>query len=373
LYVSRVSFAFESADAPSTAQLIGRVVGTTFIPGLFGGPWTWIPVGFSGGVAAPPEWAKWLSWELLIVVFVGTVLVRRGALRAWALLGAYVAVDIGLLAAGRLAWIGPIIGQSYRYVADAAAPATIALALVVIPLLGERTPLTRVGIAARDALQRRAWLPVLAGALIANAFLLSSIYTTQTASELWQRNPAGKYFDNARRTLADAPPGTVLLDEPVPAEVLNPLFGVDSGTSHMFAPLTDRPRFGRTTDDLWVMNPEGELVPGVVAGVDSEPGPLANCGYAVTDASASRIPLDRDVYDWSWTVHIAYLAGARTPATVQLGDAEKAVTLKEGLNDLYFPLVAGGSSVRIGDLDKGTGVCIAKVTVGLRHPKNATP
>jgi hypothetical protein len=374
LYLSRVTFAFDSSpDAPSVAQLTGRVVGTTFVPGLFGGPWQWLPIGSSGGAAEPPEWAKWLSWELLIVLFAGTVLIRRGALRAWALLGAYVAVDIGLLAVGRLAWIGPIIGQAYRYVADAAVPATITLSLALLPLLGERRPLTHAGEAAQKALQRRRWLPVLAGALAANAFLLSATYTTQSYSELWNRNPARAFVDNARRTMAEAPPGTVLLDETVPPGVLNGLFNPHNGSSLLFAPLTDRPPFGRSTDVLWVFNPQGELVPGMVGGTDSKPGQLVNCGYAVTDAGMTRIPLDASVYDWPWTVHIAYLAGARTPATIELGDAQQRVQLKKGLNDVYLQLPGGGSSVWIGGLADGAGVCVDKVTVGLRHPKDAAP
>jgi hypothetical protein len=374
LYLSRVTFAFDSSpDAPSVAQLTGRVVGTTFVPGLFGGPWEWLSIGFSGGASAPPEWAKWLSWELLIVVFVGTVLVRRGALRAWGLLGAYLAVDIGLLAVGRLAWIGPIIGQSYRYVADAAVPATITIALVALPLVGERSPLTRIGEAAQGWVRRRPAMPVLAAAVLANAFILSATYTTQTYSQLWQDNPARPYLDNARRTMAEAPPGTVLLDEPVPQDVLNGLFNPHNGTSHVFAPVLDRPPFGKSTDNIWVFNPQGELVPGMVGGIDSKPGPLVNCGYAVTDAGMTRIPLDASVYSWPWTVHIAYLAGARTPATIELGEAKQRVRLKKGLNDIYLQLPGGASSVWIGDLADGAGVCVDKVTVGLRHPKDETP
>jgi len=85
----------------------------------------------------------------------------------------------------------------------------------------------------------------------------------------------------------------------------------------------------------------------------------------------TRIPLSQSVYDWSWTLHIAYLAGAPTPATVQFGDAEMTVELKEGLNDLFLPLTAGGSSVWIGGLDEDAGVCVDKVTVGLRSPEDA--
>ncbi len=214
---------------------------------------------------------------------------------------------------------------------------------------------------------------MLAAAVLANAFLLSATYTTQTYSELWQDNAARGYVETARRAIAEAPTGTVLLDEPVPENVLHVLFTPNNGTSHVFAPLKDRPPFGRSTDHLWVIDAHGNLVPGVVGGVNSQSGPLTNCGYAVTDAGAALIPLDGSIYAWTWTVHIAYLAGARTPATVQLGEGKATVVLKKGLNDLYVPITGGGNTVRIGGLADDAGVCVDRVTVGVRSPEDATP
>lgn len=371
LYLARITFAFDRhPNIPTVAQLAGTVIGTTVIPGLFGGPWRFLEIGFAGGAADPVTWAKWLSWELLALVFVASIFLRRAASRAWGLLAAYVAADIALLAIGRLAWIGPVIGQSYRYVADAAVPTTLTLAVLVMPLLGEERPLTRIGEAMAAWLQHRRWLPVAAGVIALNAFLFSAAYTTQQFATIWYDNPARAYMINAKQSLADTTADAVLLNEAVPQSVLGGLFSPYNGTERMFAPWRDRPQFGTSTAELWVMTADGKLVPGTVNGVSSKPGPLVNCGWAISDGGTGTVQLNGTPYDWSWTMHVAYLAGKTTPAVIQFGEGRRTVVLQKGLHDLYVPIVGAGSSVDITPTDPGAGICVDSVTVGLRAPKD---
>jgi hypothetical protein len=371
-YRAHVSFGFTySPDALTVSQLAGRVVGTTFIPGMFGGPWRWLPIGNSGGVAAPPELLRWASWELFVVLVLASVLLRRHAAKAWALLAAYLAADIALLAVGRGSAIGPVSGQAYRFVADAAVPLSLTVAFLLIPQADELAPLTRVGEVIRHVVTRRRWVPVIAGALVINAFAMSAIYTTQRYSELSAGNPSRPYMSNARASLAALPSGTVLLDGPVAGNVLSFLSYPDNLSSHVFAPFRDRPGWGKQTDALWVSDKTGTYVPGEVRGVDAKKGPLANCGYAATHTRVARIPLDLPVYQRDWIVHIGYLAGANTPAVVEIGGTRVDVQLHKGLYDLYFPIRAGGDQVTIQIETPGAGVCVDKITVGRDQPIDA--
>jgi hypothetical protein len=374
LYLARLTFAFDHRpDAPTVAQLAGTVVGTTVIPGLFGGPWHFFALGFAGGAADPVGWAKWLTWELLAVGVVLSVFLRQRAARAWLLLAAYIAADIALLSIGRLAWIGPIIGQSYRYVADAAVPATLTLALLLMPVLGEQRTLTRIGEAAAAWLSRRRWIPVVAAVLAVNGFLFSAAFTTQQYAKLWSNNPARAYMTNAKSALANAPDDAVLLDEAVPADVLNGLFAPYNGTDQMFAPWRDRPRFGTSSTELWVMTPAGQLVPGKVGGVTSRPGPLVNCGWPVRDGGTETIPLTGTPYAWPWTVQVSYLAGKTTPAVISFGTGTRRVVLRKGLHDLFVSIIGSGSSIDITAKDKSAGICVDNVVVGVRGPRDPQP
>ena len=67
----------------------------------------------------------------------------------------------------------------------------------------------------------------------------------------------------------------------------------------------------------------------------------------------------------------AILAGKSTPASVTLGEGTVDVQLEEGLHD-SFRLVGGGGTVVIKGIEGDAGVCIDKVTVGLRYPADAS-
>ena len=373
LYLARLTFAFDKhPNAPTVAQLAGTVVGTTVIPGLFGGPWRFLPLGFAGGAADPVGWVKWLTWELLAIVVVASVFLRRRAARAWILLAAYVAADIALLAAGRLAWIGPIIGQSYRYVADAAVPATLTLALILMPMIGEDRTLTRIGEATASWLSQHRWLPVAAAVLAINAFLFSAAYTTQQYAKLWSNNPAGAYMRNAKTALAQAPDDACCSTSRCPATcstVSSPPTTARGGCSGRGVTgrgsARRRASCGscRPTDISW-------RAPSTAWSAGRS---VAQLRLGDPDGKTGIVPLRDALYDWPWTVHATYLAGKTTTAVVKFGDGRRSVVLQKGLHDIYVPVIGSGSDVEITPKDPTAGICVDAVTVGVRAPADPTP
>jgi len=373
LYRATANFGFNYRPASSqAADLAGTMVGTSFLPGIIGGPWNWVPTGNAGGAANPPDLARWISWEIAASAVLGSTFIRRRAARAWALLAGYVGMDVLLLMVGRLSWIGPIIGQSYRYVADAVIPASLCIALAFIPMIGEADPFTtRWQIVVRHFPGARVMTTVI-GALVLNLFLLSAGVSTNKYTAIWADNPAKSYMANVRTALEQARPGTVLLDAPVPDSVLNALSPYTQ-QSQVFAPIHSKVRFGPFTSTLYGFDSDGHLVPQTLAGLTTLPGPLVGCGWGVLPGSESILPLPLTVPPLSLTVKIGYLAGADTPLTVRLGTTTVTVPLKKGLNTVYFAMAAGGGVVVLGGTNPGVAVCVDKVTVGQRIPAPSQP
>ena len=368
LYRWRVDFGFHYQPSPSSAvDLTGTMVGTSYLPGVVGGPWRWLSIG-SVGSADPPDVARWVSWEVVAGLVLLSVLVRRRAARAWTLLAGYVGLDVLLLAVGRLWWIGPVIGQAYRYLADAMVPTAICLGLAFIPMVGEAQPFSPRLRYVVDHVPGVRVLTTLAGVVALNLFVLSAGYSTSGFTTLWANNPAKQYMANVQASLAAAPRGTVLLDAAVPDFVLNGLFVPYNTDSKVFAPFRNRPRFGTSTAALFGFDQQGHLVPEVVGGLQTRPGPFKGCGWGVTSSRDAVLPLPVYLPPLVLTVKIAYLAGANTPLTVQLGGAVVTVPLTKGLNNVFFPMVAGGSEVVLSGTRPGVAVCVDKVTVGQPGP-----
>jgi len=367
LYRSTANFGFNyHPESSQAAGLVGTMVGTSFVPGLVGGPWNWVVTGGPGGSANPPDLSRWISWEIVGSAVLVSMLIRRHAGRAWLLLAGYVALDVGLLTVGRLSWIGPVIGQAYRYVADAVIPASVCIALAFIPMIGEREPYTPRWRFAAARLPGLRLLTVVAGVIALNLFLLSAGYSTNAYTALWANNPAKPYMSNVRTALQNAKPGTVLLDGPVSDVVLNGWFFPYTSQSQVFAPIRSHVRFGTTTTALYGFDAEGHLVPQVLAGLSTIPGPLPGCGWGVLPDQQTYAFLPLKIPPLPLTVMIAYLAGADTPMTLQLGTTKVTVPLSKGLNDVYFSTVAGGDVVVLGGTRPGVAVCVDKVTVGQR-------
>ena len=106
-------------------RLFGSSFGHALDPGLLGGPWTWRPVGFVGALADPGPIGTWVAGFVVAVVAVGSVVWHRHAVFGWLLGIGYALLALGLLAVSRATFIGPLIGDEYRYVTDVAAVAVV--------------------------------------------------------------------------------------------------------------------------------------------------------------------------------------------------------------------------------------------------------
>ncbi|MEG3633356.1 hypothetical protein [Micromonospora palythoicola] len=112
-----------------------QMLGSTVLPGLVGGPWRWLGAGDGAPVAAPPELGRWVAWTLVVALIVATVRRRRRAGRAWLLLGAYLVLVAGMLAATRLgSTFSGVAGGVPRYVSDVVVVAAICLGVAVVGL-----------------------------------------------------------------------------------------------------------------------------------------------------------------------------------------------------------------------------------------------
>jgi len=374
LYRATADFGFNyhPGSGPTTG-LAGTMVGTSVIPGLVGGPWNWIPLGNSGGAAAPPDLGRWISWEICAAVVLVSVTVRRRAARAWVLLAGYIGADVALVAVGRLSWIGPIIGQAYRYSADAVIPASLCIAVAFIPMVGEKSPFTARWRYVAEHVPGVQVITAVAAAVALNLFLLSAGYSTNAYTGLWANNPAKPYMANVRHALLHARPGTVLLDAPVSPVVLSGFFYPYAAQSQVFAPFRGNVTYGPFTSTLYGFDTAGHLVPQTLAGLTTLPGPLVGCGWGVLPGGQASLPLPLTVPRLVLTVQIAYLAGADTPMTVRLGNTVVTAPLKKGLNTVYFTMSAGGSTVVLDGTRPGVAVCVDKVTVGQRIPAPIKP
>ncbi len=374
LYRATANFGFNYNPRPGpTADLAGTMVGTSFLPGLIGGPWNWVLTGNSGGAANPPDIGRWLSWEIVASAVLVSTLIRRRAARAWVLLTGYVGLDVALLSVGRLSWIGPAIGQAYRYVADAVIPASLCIGLAFIPIIGERLPFAPRWTFVTRRTPGIRLLTTVAGVIVLNLYLLSAGYSTSVYTSRWANNPAKPYMANVRAALLDAKPGTVLLDAPVSDVVLTGWFFPFVNQSKVFAPFRGNVKYGPFTTSLYGFDPTGHLVPQALAGLTTIPGPLQNCGWGVLPGNETILPLPLDVPPLGLTVKIAYLAGADTPMSVRLGTTQVTVPLTKGLNTVYFAMSAGGAAVVLSGTDPGVAVCVDAVTVGQRISAPSQP
>lgn len=379
------------ADGAALGQLATESYGHALIPGLLGGPWTWRAIGAAGALAGPGDFARVLAVIGFAAIVVTTVALRRRAVLGWALAFGYSVMNLTVLAVSRATFVGPVIGDEYRYVTDLAIVAAIGGALSVLPLAGPWTRGGPVSLPLRGWVQRTAVAPrtrellavvprprepVVAG-LVVIAFAVSATVTSIRYDQYWRVNPARPYLTTLQAQIRAMPKGQVLADQRVPSGVAWALLGDFAFESRIvLAPLPDaEAKFlhaGQTAEDLHVIDDDGRIQPGGIDGVRAEPGPAGACGWRL-GPSPVDIVLKPASWPGYWTVRIGYLASDVATATVTAGNTTLPVAFHRGLGSVWFLVTGTVSTVQVSGLSTQATVCTNDVSVGTPVPVPALP
>jgi hypothetical protein len=345
----------------------------SFVSAAFGGPWRWYAPGGDYGYAVETAPFTQICWVLAIVVIGISLWYRRHAVRAWVILAGWVLIaDIGPAIISRVSAISAtILGLDLHYVADAAPVLALCVGLAFWPVIGEESPY-------RGALPSRRLLTpvtlVAVGCFLASSIWTGTLYLQDTSSAV-----SRSYIATARVALAKAPPGTVILSQPTPQNVM--YYGyLDNAaqTGPVLGPLIPRGARIRFTaqpagliSNLLVFDSLGRLLPAVDIGATSVPAPAKGGCWPIT--AATTIPLGSGVFDYGWIVQLFY-AGPATTVQLRFGTGVHNVTLPAGKHDVYIPVTGAGKDVVLRDLSAGPAACVSKLTVGLLYPsKTAYP
>jgi arabinofuranan 3-O-arabinosyltransferase len=352
-----------AAPAESGALLRIAIV-ETFVPALSG---TMVGGEAAGPLLAPtPPWAVVLvSWQVLAVLIVGTIIVARWAAAAgWLFILGYLLVDVGLVATSRIDFVGPLIGRDPRYVADA-----LVVTVVGVAAIGAAVR------ARRDLLPDPVWQgrQLVAFVGVAAMVNLSLISTYDVASDLPMNH--GRNYAATVKEAAGRPGGVDLVDGPVPEFVLAEFFGAEATARVAVGPLPERPRFYQPTHDLRMLDGLGRARPiQITVAAAADPDEEAECAWPIGSGQVT-IPLSADLGAAKWVVRVGYVNGIATSGNLIVGDRTYDVDLREGVHHLFVELhePVALDSVTLGGLPRGDGVCITDVVVGTAWPKPDQP
>lgn len=314
------------------------------------------PVDWGGERPAPP----WASVPLALSVAGAVVLVlacawtcrrRRGAAALWALLVGEAALGLVLAGVGRGALgLGDSVPLAGRYYAVEAVllPAAVAV-LAVLPARG--------GAAVGTAVRRRWAVVPLTGATV--LFVVAGVASAADHGRAWG-DRTGTYLATARTSLSTAGPAP-MLDQQIPDDVMWNLAYPGNLVSRVFSPLDDRPPVRAWTDDLRVLDDEGDLRPArVEPGVSVIEGAVPGCGWSIAAGDGTAVDFSEDIIGWEWTAEVRYVADRDGTVVVELplrGVPVRA-PVQQGSNTLYLRLIGGGDALRITTVTTGLELCV---------------
>jgi hypothetical protein len=320
--------------ASALAELVGRGIFDTFLPGLFGGLF-----------AAPAEATGWVTPSLVIrvaaVVLAIAIIVFSKKVTPWLLLGGYLAVDLALVAVTRLTQLGPGVGADPRYLADAVPVAVICAAFAFQGRRDRQWPMVGISV-----------LLVVAGV---TSFL-------RVATGL-QFREARDYVATARDAFA-LQPDIALFDNTVPQPVILDWFFGENLASRVVGLVPEAPAFDRPAETLYQLDERGAPRPitGLTDIVRGEKGPTPDCGHLVTGKPA-RIPLANMSYGHR-VLKLGYFTGDTGDGVITVGDTRAPVKFREGLHVLYIPITGTYTHVEVSWNKDLRPLCVTDVTIG---------
>jgi len=355
-----------SSDLAMTWDLLARSVTHGIVPGLVGGPWQWQRWAPASPWAVPPVSVMVLGWVALTAAVAVSMLRMQRLGPVWLVAAGYaVACQVPIYLMRSSAFTALELAQTLRYLPD------LVVMLALLAAVGCCAP-NRPGPAPLDAWSGRRVVV----AALAVGFLASSLVSTKTFLASWRDNPTKSYLRTAVVSLAQARAASPapMLDQEVDPLILQRVQGPANLASHMFALITDRPKFGGSTDLLRMLDAGGRLIDAEVTWVRRiAPGPQPQCGYFVSsEASAVSMPLDGPLLPAEWTAEISYLANTEGSLVFSLPvGAETKVPVKPGLNRVFVRLSGAGEAIAVRADTAALTVCLASGPVGHLAPRRA--
>lgn len=335
-----------------------RMLLDTFLPGVLGAPWQAL-VSRNTALEDLPLDAIPLAAGIVAagIVLAGLWVGRTRAVAAWALLLGYLACEVGLVAAFRLQFIGPVIGEDIRYVADAVPLAALCATLAFL----------RPQISETAAPPPRAGWPTITTLGFSAVITVIALFTIAAVTPLVSRDAGRHYVKTAAKALR-ANPGTVLYDGPVPDDVMIGAFGRYARTSTIIAPLGLDVSFDQPTDDLRMLDETGVPRHVVLKNTVKAPvGPVPNCGYRANQVSAD-ITFRSKPAERRQVVRLGYFTNRIVAATVTVGNRQVRVTFLTSLNYLYLTVPTPSQVMSVDLAVNDTTVCITDVLIGTPRP-----
>ncbi|MDS1272196.1 hypothetical protein RIF23_18055 [Lipingzhangella sp. LS1_29] len=358
-------------------DLATGLLGQTFPSLAVGGPLEWGTSTPAGGLVQPQTWVLVAAWSVLGLLVLGTLLYRRRAWRAWALLAGYlVLVDLvpTLIARGRYEGL---VGHDPRYVAEAAVVFALCLALALWPTREEQRASDADGRSVYRALPRiRGRGPV--AVLCTVGFVAAASYSTHTYADTLSGDRVRWYLDTVRSSISAIPPTAAVYPNPVPEDVVLPWNGPLRLSSHVLPPLAAGSADAETAELLaeprpsttpMMLNENGFLV-------TAEPSPHSHHFGPPEDEEC--VPsfdgrMAWDVHSDGGPAHavgIAYSASAQSTLVVTANETAVTTVLPPAASGggYYVPLPQPVDQLILDSEDQA--VCVQAVTYGPLVPSS---
>jgi hypothetical protein len=346
------------------------------IPGSMGGPWRWLPIsGHSYAIAATPVGLGWLAMIIAIAVVGVSVVRRKVAWRAWAIWIGWVAVaDMVPVVIRRINDLSPVLyALETRYVADSVAVLIICLCLAFLPLVPEhRATVPGISWVWHSEGDDLAWRRFASGVIV--FFAIGSLLSVWSYESHVSGKSAASYLANARSALRLAPRAAVIVDAPVPADiVVGPVHPALASTV-LGDMVSKRARWITapvgTIDGLRMFGPDGRLY---LAGVKGGASPWGHPCFA---KHHGRIVVNFWTASpgYSNVLRIGYLWYSKVQGTavVHYGASRYVMPLEPGLHAGYLKVSSSAHGIVVTHI-VGGGLCVGAASAGFLTPDYKAP
>lgn len=360
----------ELALGPNTIRLVVDHLAITTPTTLAGGPWDWrVWLETSPAVvAAPPLWLLVAGWLVLAGIVAASSLRRRHATVALVMPVGYLLISLIFIVQSRSIMTtidGPeIVSHQVQYLADFVLVASLALALMLMPLrqaIDPSRPRDPVLLHLPWTRAIRVTTMVVILASLSAVTVVSNVRFAESWRGDWDQR---RFFTTAISEIETHRP--LLADTVVPDTAISPLFTSYTAVRTMLSPVSDQFTTADVGTNLQMLTEDGHLSQATVSAGNRMIDPPENCRTITRDGGWIEITPTLDYTLWTAVdlvtttpTEIEFAFGPRhATATVPAGDQTLLVSTEDGYHSAWIrPEI-------------GTTICVKAIRVGELVPRS---